>query len=296
MDLVSNLSEKTNTVICFLLINKIDAVPEISIKSVLENTNSEVVIGYVNENDIPVSLKNMRVKFLKIEVPENIEKASSTLNSSYIDFSQNQFFQIVQLKWVLISELLRSNYKYIIYSDVDVVWINNPIPGLEAFFDKNSNIDIQIQSFTHAPEKVRLCMGFIAIRNCKNITDFISICRKKHSEMLISNPKIGDDDVITELNSIEDYSKFIRELPQSTFPVGNMLNLYSKRNLFPGLNSPEPYIFHANFVVGINEKLKLLQVLSKSRLNKKVRIPSNLINSIELKLREIKFRIIRLTR
>ena len=110
--------------------------------------------------------------------------------------------------------------------------------------------------------------------------------------MLISNPKIGDDDVITELNSIEDYSKFIRELPQSTFPVGNMLNLYSKRNLFPGLNSPEPYIFHANFVVGINEKLKLLQVLSKSRLNKKVRIPSNLINSIELKLREIKFRII----
>lgn len=294
MDSMLNLSKETNTVICFLLINKIDVVPEISIKSALEKTSSEVVIGFVNEDDIPMSLKSMRVKFLKIEIPEDLKKVSSTLNSSYIDFSQNEFFQIVQLKWVLINELLRSAYKYIVYSDVDVIWINNPIPGLEDFFDKNFNINIQIQSFTHTPEQVRLCMGFIAIRNCKNISDFIEICRNKHSEMLISNPKIGDDDVITELNLIEDFSKFIRELPQSTFPVGNMLNLYSRKNLFPGLDSPEPYIFHANFVVGINEKLKLLQVLSKSRLRKKVSVPSNLINSTELKLREIKFRIIRL--
>ena len=145
-----------------------------------ENVPVTVEVINISKNDIEFldlsmfsNLKEIRAHSNELQFVENLPE---TLE--YIDFSQNQFFQIVQLKWVLISELLRSNYKYIIYSDVDVVWINNPIPGLEAFFNKNSNIDIQIQSFTHAPEKVRLCMGFIAIRNCKNVTDFISICRK----------------------------------------------------------------------------------------------------------------------
>jgi hypothetical protein len=56
-----------------------------------------------------------------------------------------------------------------------------------------------------------------------------------------------------------NFPSWIKELPQATFPVGSMVNLYSKKNLFPGLKGPSSYIFHANYVVGINNKILLLE-------------------------------------
>ncbi len=294
MNSVPSSTIRNDSVVCFLIVNKIETVPEISIMSALKNSDAEIIIGYINESDIPATLKSNRIKFIKIETPKRIEETLLSSNQNYIDFSQDQFFQIVQLKWILINELLKLNYRYIVYSDIDVVWINNPLPSLELFFEDNPSVNIQIQSLTVTPNKIHLCMGFVAFRNCQEVKGFISTCKQLHFEMLVSNPKTGDDDVVTKLYLNKDFSCFIRELPQSTFPVGSMLNLYSKRNLFPGLSSSEPYIFHANYVVGMKEKLKVLQTLSKTKFEKKVQVPSSFLSSMNITLRNIKYRILEL--
>ena len=57
----------------------------------------------------------------------------------------------------------------------------------------------------------------------------------------------------------KDFRDRVRTLPQSTFPTGNMINNFSRRNQFPGLVPYQPYIFHANFVIGNSKKIGLLR-------------------------------------
>ena len=87
-------------------------------------------------------------------------------------------------------------------------------------------------------------------------------CQKNHLEGLATNPYLGEDDVITKMYVDLNYPNWIGELPQSSFPVGRMLNLYRKSS-YPGLEMQSPVIFHANFVVGIKNKRLLLRILNR---------------------------------
>jgi hypothetical protein len=86
-----------------------------------------------------------------------------------------------------------------------------------------------------------------------------------HAHMLEENPRSGDDDVITELYRSDHFPQEIQLLPQTTFPVGNLLNLFSKSDEFPGLRPFEPFIFHANFVVGLRKKLLITKIAYRQR-------------------------------
>jgi hypothetical protein len=120
-----------------------------------------------------------------------------------------------------------------------------------------------IQSFTSVPAEPKLCMGFVAFRNTELITNFISEAESRHRYEILSNPKVGDDDIVTMLYSEKGFPDWLVELPQSTFPVGNMLNLYSRKSNFPGLSSPKPFIFHANYVVGLQNKRLMTRIFMR---------------------------------
>jgi hypothetical protein len=66
--------------------------------------------------------------------------------------------------------------------------------------------------------------------------------------------------VVTLINRELGFPVWITELPQTTFPVGRMLKLYKKNSVMPGLSSPIPFIFHANYVVGLQNKRLLLKL------------------------------------
>jgi hypothetical protein len=103
-------------------------------------------------------------------------------------------------------------------------------------------------------------MGFVAFRMGAYFDQLMNNASRMHSEMLKTNRRTGDDDVITEIYTSQIFPKEIQLLPQMTFPVGNLLNLFSKRDEFPGLKPFAPYIFHANFVVGIRRKLLITKI------------------------------------
>jgi hypothetical protein len=130
-------------------------------------------------------------------------------------------------------------------------------------FENSDKVEMMIQHFSWIPGKPQLCMGFVSFRMGSYFDNLIGSASNLHAQMLMKNPRTGDDDVITELYTRQGFPAEIQLLPQTTFPVGNLLNLFSKRDEFPGLQPFMPYIFHANFVVGLRKKLLITKIAFK---------------------------------
>ncbi len=246
------------SIVAFLVINKIDELPIASIGSVLENSSNPIMVGYLNEQDIVGLNLSPRIKFIKLKPLPDID-----LKGEYKDFSDSLFYQIVQLKWQLIETLFELDYECIIYTDLDVIWFSDPISSLEAVFAQDSKVALQIQSFTSDPSSPKLCMGFVAFRNTVATHKIVSECKDIHIKSLKNNSKFGDDDAVTKYFIENNMTHQIRLLPQSTFPVGSLLNLFATVPVFPGLAPPTPYIFHLNYVVGLQNKRIMMRLLKK---------------------------------
>jgi hypothetical protein len=245
-------------VICLLVINKIEKMPEIAVRSILASCDEKIMIGYKEYSDVEVfenieriSLIDLSGDFHKLDIHNN--------DINYSGWSKDVFFQIVQLKWFLFQRALKLGFDFIIYSDLDVVWIENAFKEVQKTFAKRNAIDLQIQSFTRSSDEPQLCMGFVGMRNNENILKFVELAKVRHGKELLRNPRIGDDDIATLLYREMDFPSWVLELPQTSFPVGATFGLFSNRATFPGLRSKRPFIFHANYVVGLNNKILMLK-------------------------------------
>jgi hypothetical protein len=251
--------------VCFLVINRMEVLPEISITSAYDRSHAEILLGYLDENDLPVLRPDVVVQPLLLENSSSL--GLNSLTGGYSDFSQDEFYRIVQLKWQLLEKAMQLGYDYVIYSDTDVYWNINPVPEIINVFDSREQVQIQIQSFTDLPSQPKLCMGFLAIRNSLTSLNILADCKMRHSVYARESGRIGDDDIVTNYFIENNFPSSILELPQTTFPVGRMLKLYSNQSKFPGLPSPKPYIFHANYVVGLRNKTILMKVFIRYYAN-----------------------------
>jgi hypothetical protein len=247
----------SKTVLCFLVINKIDKLPEMAISSLRAVTNSEIYIGFVDDEDIENIPKYSGISYVRL-APADFSKKQR----SYQDFTQNDFFSLVQFKWVLLENVLEvSRAGIVIYVDLDVLWVQNPIPSIEKLLENDDYI-IAIQDFTKDVSSPNLCMGFFAIKNSPKSLSLLKDAKMLHARMLEENVKVGDDDVITEMYKLEKWKNSFYLLPQTTFPVGNLANLFSKKNFYPGLSFPKPYIFHTNYVIGNHRKIEFMHLMA----------------------------------
>ena len=246
------------TVVCFLVINKIKHLPEIAINSLRAVSNSEIYIGYIDETDIENIPKVSGIKYLKLT-----QKDSFVVSNVYQDFTQSDFYSLVQYKWILLQMVLdTSRASVVVYVDLDVLWIKKPLPSIESVLGGNKYI-VAIQDFTKDVSSPNLCMGFVAIKNCLASHSLLKEASVLHAQMLEVNDKVGDDDVITKMFEMGKWRDSFFLLPQSTFPVGNLANLYSPKNLYPGVSFPKPYIFHTNYVIGNQRKIDFMRLMAK---------------------------------
>lgn len=258
---VSNLA--TDCAVVFLVINQISDLPELAINSVLQNSNSQIYIGTIRNQDRKSLPIDERITYLDLSSEASL-LGIQIGDGKYQSFEKNIFFSLVQLKWVLFEKVSNiSSSKFLIYNDIDVFWLRPLLPDLLSALRDNPSIQIMIQHFTWVPGKPQLCMGFVIFRKGTYFSELIKEASKLHAKLLQINPRAGDDDVITELYRAKNFPSEIQLLPQTTFPVGNLLNLFSKRDQFPGLKPFAPYIFHANFVVGLPRKLMISRIVYK---------------------------------
>lgn len=246
--------------VVFLVINKIQDLPVLAINSILQNSDSPIFIGTVREQDRESLPKNRRITFIDLSTDAS-EMGISIGTGNYESFKKDVFFSLVQLKWALLKHVsATSDCEFLIYNDIDVFWLRPVLPDLLFAFEQSPTTQVMIQHFTWMPGKPQLCMGFVAFRMGAYFDSLVSEASDLHAQMLNTNPRSGDDDVITELYRRENFPVEIQLLSQTTFPVGNLLNLFSKRDQFPGLQPFPPYIFHANFVVGLQKKLLITRI------------------------------------
>ena len=246
------------TAICLLIINKVPVLPRVAIESILRCTTNSIFIGFMNTSDVEHIPENPRINKIQLSGRELISPLTSR-QEKYVDFSVPEFYNLVQYKWVLLQEVSKLDFKSILFTDFDVFWNKDPISEIEGVFDAFPEIDIQIQTYTSDPSNEQLCMGFVAFRNIPKLSFDLKSLRELHAQLLLQNRMTGDDDVITRLfHSDSNFRKRVFRLPQSTFPTGNLINVFSKRNSFPGLVPFEPFVFHANFVIGSKKKILLL--------------------------------------
>lgn len=248
--------------ICFLVVNDLSELSRIAIQSCLSRTDAPIFIGIIDERDVSNLPKSNRIHYINLDLLTGDRTSGSS--GKYQDFSTDDFYQIVQYKWQLLLKIMAMDFEYIVYSDTDVYWNLNPLPLVAQVFQSRKSVEMQIQNFTDDPSQPKLCMGFVAFRVSPKNVAFLNECAERHRIESLSKKKVGDDDIVTLKFAEDGFPASVLELPSTTFPVGRMLKLYSIHSIMPGLNSPEPYIFHANYVVGLTNKLILIKLFMRN--------------------------------
>lgn len=242
-----------SSAICFLIIGDMKLLPSIAIESCLAHSKCDIIIGYSNERDIRLVPRDDRVKFIQLG------GFDIGILKEYENFYSEEFYKIVFAKWTLLQMTLEMEYHIVTYLDSDVLVLGNIDDELQKFFGVRNTASIAIQSHTSLPSEPKLCMGIIALRNNDYSKNFLVEAKNTHLHGLATNKMLGDDEVVTSMFVRRDYPAEIVELPQSTFLVGNLVGIFKNSSSFPYLKNPKPFLFHANFAVGLVEKTLLLK-------------------------------------
>jgi len=276
----------SKVLVCLLVVNKIEDLPVIAVQSILEFSESDILIGYIDERDLQKLPKSSRISLVNLQ-SQNSQIGNETSQPKYYsDWNDQNFYEIIKLKWELLIYALSLNYSFIIYSDIDVIWLSDAAQVIQATFKKRDYLNLQIQSFTYASSSPKLCMGFIALRSNEYSEQILLQAKKRHWAEAKNNPRVGDDEIITLLYEELGYPYQFLELPQFRFPVGEGLNLL-KKSRFPGLNMPTPYIFHANYVVGLRNKRLLLRLALSRKLRRKFKVRMSIYWIFVLVLKQV---------
>jgi hypothetical protein len=260
---VSSDESQPNRIVCFLVINKIRDLPEISITSVLKNSQEHVVVGYLKSEDIEGLPQDSRVQYLKLseflgdlsDLPLLHEQSRN-----YVSFDEEVFFQLVQVKWILLRKLLEV-FDVVIYTDLDVIWLEDVAKDFLKTFESKEHMDVIVQDFSYTLSETKLCMGLFAARRSDFSANLIDRCSAIHASHVIETPRFSDDDAISMFYEKCDNPQKIARLPNQSYPVGNLINLFLPFSVLRGLRPRRPMIFHANFVVGQNRKIMLLRLI-----------------------------------
>ncbi len=277
---------KGKSVVTFLVINRIKELPERALRGVLDSCKDQIVIGYIKSEDISHLPQDSRITYLRI--PTNIPESDKNSDGEYLPFSNQEFFVLVAYKWELFRLLFEAGVERIIYSDLDVIWFRNVSEILDKAHAENQNIKMFIQSATTEPSTPQLCMGLVSMIKSEEVSKMIRECFREHLTRATAGEMVGDDDIITSYFQNLSAQRWIKELPQSTFPVGMLINLVKRSSSFPGLSSPNPAIFHANYVVGLENKIILLSVAKSMFSRKNVFSDLTVKQSIRLLLKKLR--------
>lgn len=273
----------TTSIISLLVVNEVPYLANLAVNSIISNSNSRVAIGYIDEQHVASLPEHRNLIFI------NLAREASDLglarNDSYQAYTSKDFFKLVQLKWALFENIFE-NYEFqtLIYSDLDVVWLESPEGFLNEIFSTDSQVHICIQDSSIRTATKSLCMGFVAFRNSEISKRIIRGCAEDHAKALELSSYSGDDGVITEFYARSDSKCTFYLLPQVSFPIGLLSNLFLDRSPFTGLFPELPFIFHANYLVGAKRKSIMLAYILKIS-GAKAELPRKLL--AELLLRKL---------
>lgn len=218
-----------------------------SIKS-LRKVDDKIDVVVYAKGTICVDLKNIS-NLYKFNV---ISLDSGSTDKTYSEFGSADFNKTTRLKWDIILHSFELGYETVVYSDADIAFINLFSSYISAV---SRHYKIGVQSESQPSWYPSYCTGFMFFTH-----DFIVYIKQISDIHKSSLDNLNDQDVFNTV--ISDNPFLVKEvflLPESLFPNGlHYKNFKSESfNIVGGQLSP--FIFHANWVKGIDHKIKLLK-------------------------------------
>ena len=169
----------------------------------------------------------------------NLEGVGST------DFDFDAFNQLASRRPYYILSLL-SEYKNVLYSDIDTVWLQDPRPYFIGDYDFFAQLDGVIDGDTYIKGYLPYyCTGFLALRNTQSSFKLLQswigeLERKLRYDQTVFNMIVHQLNINGKALSMDKFTcgvLYFEEMPQSL-----------QKNVV---------MVHNNFITGINEKIKV---------------------------------------
>ena len=153
--------------------------------------------------------------------------------------------KMVSTRAALILEKLQQGY-HILYSDVDTVWRDNPVP----YFDALGQFDMAAQTDDVPGEKTYpwYCTGFMALRPTPATVEAL-----KDWNTQLQTPQLNQPIFNTVMKRQKrHHGLVVKELPHREFPHGG---LYFRPTYTPAQRD-QAVVVHNNYIVGHDAKKK----------------------------------------
>jgi hypothetical protein len=182
---------------------------------------------------------------------------SEVETEQYARFGSRSFTDISWKKIFFIRQLIKV-HPQVIYADLDVSWIRNPLPYLTQVAEIYP-LAFQTEGLPRFPPA--LCSGFASFARSERAIAFLDALIALHSDQIGNDNRLDDQAACQYLieNDVT-WSRDIYWLPEALF-----LNGLGYRNLQQAGEHPcpmegelEPFLFHANWTIGTDNKHKLL--------------------------------------
>jgi len=215
------------------------------------------------------SFKDKEVSFKFYELPEAIGMTLHSFgNDKYTKFGESKFFQLMYLKWILISSVLQSDSlsDYVVFTDLDVLWGRSIEDCLDRVFsDENINLAGQLDWNTKSSQTSNyLCPGIMIWKKSESSVTMLKDIRSFHELKLRQDINFPDDKAINEWIRQGENQKKVTFLLPSEFVIGHrILDLLLHRSDFEVLKFRA---FHADYCTGASRKLFRMKLISTSRI------------------------------
>ncbi|TPQ36294.1 hypothetical protein C2U70_13145 [Bradyrhizobium guangdongense] len=183
------------------------------------------------------------------------ESLPTTTDDAYVGFGSAPFSDISWAKIALIRRLI-DQHEHIVYADLDIGWLRDPLPYL-AEVARQYPIAFQTEGLPRFPPAI--CCGFISLRRSARTIELLDtlLAQSRQSD---HGKRIDDQAACQQLIARDaTWLKDIYFLPETLF-VNGLGYPILQQAVAPVTMEHElqPYLFHANWTVGLESKRKLL--------------------------------------
>lgn len=224
---------------------------ENSLLSLRSSGFSMDVIIYTSAEAIS-SVKDIAARY-RADVSE-IDSQEIKNDAQYVPFGSYEFNAINLKKWELVIETLKLGYECVVFSDVDIAYTSDFSPYLLKAMNLYS-CGLQSQNQDQFPPMY--CTGFMFFT--KGALNLLQELKLKS----VNFAAIGSEEHLfnTEVGKQPHLSKEILLLPEGLFQNGLYFQTYQVHDFAALRGKLKPFMFHANFVIGLAAKRELLSAI-----------------------------------
>jgi hypothetical protein len=183
--------------------------------------------------------------------------SAGSMPPHYVDYGTEPFITVNWEKVRYIRWLL-DGYRHVVYADLDVGWLADPLWYLDAVA-KIFPLAFQTEGLRRFPPV--LCWGILSARSSDITLELFDTMLRKYDGRTPEAPLVDEQNMLDAMITRDPaLLQNIHLLSEALFPNGLGYGALLDRpaTMAPILGRLEPFVFHANWTIGLANKRKLM--------------------------------------